>query len=246
MKSNAVKIKYFLFVLFLSACGCIQNIDTMSYKVSRLSGPVEINGVWEKSPWKEIKAIQLTNYMGERPVHFPVTKAKIAYDDEAIYVIFHVEDQYVKAVHAEDQEAVYKDSCVEFFFVPDGKIEQGYFNLEMNCGGTMLFHHQLKPRSGSVAISPDHISQMEVATTLPKIVNPEIESKTTWVVEYRIPFSILKEYHDFTIPAEGTVWSANFYKCADETSHPHWLTWAPVKNPVPNFHLPEFFGTIKF
>ncbi|MCB0276848.1 MAG: diguanylate cyclase, partial [Calditrichaeota bacterium] len=26
----------------------------------------------------------------------------------------------------------------------------------------------------------------------------------------------------------------------------HWLTWAPVEHPKPNFHLPEFFGTLVF
>ncbi len=218
----------------------------MTYHINKLNNPVEINAVWDKYPWNDIEAIQLTNYMGEKPAHFPVTYAKVAYNEKAIYVIFHVEDQYVKAVHAKNQDAVYKDSCVEFFFIPDGKIEHGYFNLEMNCGGTMLFHHQIKPRSGSVAIIPEHISQIEVATTLPKIVDPEMAAKTSWVVEYRIPFSILKEYHDFANPSEGSEWKANFYKCADESSHPHWITWAPVKNPAPDFHLPEFFGTIEF
>lgn len=239
--------KFYVFALFIPMLiACNQKKEIMSYQINKLNKAVDINAVWEKSPWGEIQAIELKNYMGEKPAHFPVTKAKVAYDDDAIYVIFHVEDQYVKAVHDENQDAVYKDSCVEFFFVPDGNIDLGYFNLEMNCGGTMLFHHQLKPRSGSVTISPDHISQIKVAASLPKIVDPEMDSKTTWVVEYRIPFSILREYHDFINPAEGSVWRANFYKCADESSHPHWITWAPVKHPVPNFHLPEFFGTLKF
>jgi len=238
--------KYWLFLLLPLFIGCSQNENDMTYQINKLEQPVQINAVWDKSPWNTIGAIELTHYMGEKPDHFPVTKAKVAYDDKAIYVIFKVEDRYVKAVHAENQDAVYKDSCVEFFFVPGGDIDQGYFNLEMNCGGTMLFHHQLKPREGSVAISPGHISQMEVAATLPKIVNPEIREKTDWVVEYRIPFSILKEYHDFATPTAETEWRANFYKCADESSHPHWITWAPVKNPTPDFHLPEFFGTLKF
>jgi hypothetical protein len=40
--------------------------------------------------------------------------------------------------------------------------------------------------------------------------------------------------------------AANFYKCADQTSHPHWLTWASVDYPQPKFHLPEFFGRLVF
>lgn len=233
-----------LFALLLSACS--SNEQPMKYDVSKLSSTPEINAKWDKTQWEEISPLYLTQFMGEKPAHFPSTKAKVAYDDEAIYVIFQVEDKYVKAVYSKNQDPVYKDSCVEFFFSPSGNISKGYFNLEMNCGGTMLFHHQVKPRTSSVQIDKAHIDQIEVAHSLPKIVDPEIEANTTWVVEYRIPFSILSGYHDFTKPERGTIWRANFYKCADDTSHPHWLTWAPVDNPTPNFHMPAFFGTLVF
>ncbi len=247
MKYFFKKNNSFLFFISMLLCGsCTQKKEIMLYKVNKLSGTLEINGEWNKHPWNKIEALELKYYMGEKPAHFPDTKAKIAYDDLAVYVIFKVDDQYVIAKYDQDQDPVYKDSCVEFFFIPSGKIENGYFNLEMNCGGTLLFHHQLKPRTGSVSISPDHISQINVATSLPKIVEPEIDTKTTWVVEYRIPFSILKEYHDFIEPASGSKWRVNFYKCADESSFPHWLTWAPVEHPAPNFHLPEYFGWLEF
>ncbi len=39
---------------------------------------------------------------------------------------------------------------------------------------------------------------------------------------------------------------ANFYKCADLSAHPHFLSWNKVDVPTPNFHLPEFFGTLYF
>lgn len=42
----------------------------------------------------------------------------------------------------------------------------------------------------------------------------------------------------------GRIWTANFQKCADETSHPHWVSWMPL--PELNFHLPDFFGEIVF
>jgi hypothetical protein len=228
----------------MSACNNPKKI--MTYHIHKLDEPHEINAVWEKYPWKEIPSLQLNHIMGEKPDHFPRTEAKLAYDNESIYVIFRVQDRFVLSKHSNHQDPVYKDSCVEFFFIPGEDTELGYFNLEMNCGGTMLFHHQLKPREGSVDIHPRHISEIEVAASLPKIVDPEIKSDTTWVVEYRIPFSILKDYFEFNIPGEGSLWRANFYKCADESSHPHWLTWAPVQKPTPDFHMPEFFGHIEF
>lgn len=219
---------------------------TSKYQVQKISMQPKINAVWDKMPWSEIKPIQLRHFMGDKPEHFPFTQAKVAYDNTAIYVIFRVEDRYVKAVAGKNQGPVYLDSCVEFFFSPEDGIKKGYFNLEMNCGGFMLFHHQMEPRSKQSIISEDNIRQVEVAHTLPEVVNPEIDRDTTWIVEYRIPFSVLSNYHSFPKPEAGSVWRANFYKCADQTSHPHWLTWAPVDFPRPNFHLPQYFGILEF
>jgi len=68
-------------------------------------------------------------------------KSKAAYDDRSIRVIFQVRDQYVRAITTQTHGPVYKDSCVEFFFSPDSKAPLSYFNLEMNCCGTLLAHH---------------------------------------------------------------------------------------------------------
>ena len=183
--------------------------------------------------------------MGEMPAHYPPTDVKVAYDDAAIYVIFRVEDRYVRAVTGDHQGGVCKDSCVEFFFAPGTDISTGYFNLEMNCGGTMLFHYQEKPRDG-IEIRESDYRQIGVSSTMPKIVNPEIEHPVIWAVEYRVPMSILENYCRPSKPAPGVKWRGNFYKCGDDTSHPHWLAWSPVDNKTPNFHLPEYFGDIEF
>ena len=242
---KAMSILFIGFLIQMIACNQAET-NQSTYKVSKISMQPEINAVWDKKPWSEIQPLQIKNYMGDKPEHFPFTQAKVAYDEFAIYVIFRVEDRYVKALTKKNHGPVYTDSCVEFFFTPGSKVEKGYFNLEMNCGGTMLFHHQMEPRTGSIKISETHIQQVEVATTLPKIVDPEIDKDTTWIAEYRIPFSILTEYHDFPGPEAGSVWRANFYKCADQTSHPHWLTWAPIDYPTPNFHIPQYFGNLEF
>lgn len=236
----------FLAFIFLVLNACDINREIMKYKVSKIDKIYKIDADWDKMPWKDMAPLYLSEFMGDKPEHFPQTQAKIAYDDSSMFVIFKVADQYIKAIHDKNQDPVYKDSCVEFFFSPGEDSNEGYFNLEMNCGGTILFHHQKKPGVGSKLISTTHIDQIEVAHSLPKIVNSEIEKRTTWVVEYRIPFSVLTDYHHFSLPKKGTIWRANLYKCADDTSHPHWLTWAPVDHPKPNFHLPEFFGWLDF
>lgn len=219
----------------------------MRYEVQRLEGPITIDADWDKPAWKKIEPLTLKLHMGDKPEHFPKVQAKLAYDDAAIYVIFRVEDQYVRAVAQKHQDAVCRDSCVEFFFAPGDDVASGYFNLEMNCGGTMLLHDQVTPRKGMQPLSPEDVAKIEVAHSLPRIIDPEIAEPTTWTVEYRLPLEILDDYRPkYTAPAPGVTWRANFFKCADATSHPHWLTWSKVERPRPDFHVPEFFGTLVF
>ena len=141
---------------------------------------------------------------------------------------------------------MFEDSCVEFFFTPGQETRQGYFNLEVNCGGTALFHHQKGRGIEDVPVSAVDFAQAQIAHSLPKIVDPEIKEETTWVVEYRLPFAVLSNYARTDTPTNGSNWRANLYKCADASSHPHWLAWSPVDTPSPDFHRPEFFGKLIF
>lgn len=239
--------KIFLFLCLIPLLSNYATVDEHAvYKVTRLSHPVEINGIWNKAPWENVPALTIDNHMGDTPEHKPKVQAKVAYDEQAIYVIFRVKDQYVRCVTEQYQGSVYKDSCVEFFFTPASDVSKGYFNLEMNCIGTALFHVHNARRENVTKIPASDFAQVEVAHSIPSVVNPEIKTPLTWTVEYRIPFSIIDKYFDMTYPAAGVQWKANFYKIADDTSHPHWLTWSVVDLPKPDFHRPEFFGTLEF
>jgi hypothetical protein len=184
--------------------------------------------------------------MGPRPSHFPKTEVRIAWEPAALHLRFRVEDCYVRARAVRHQESVCRDSCVEFFFTPGPDPSRGYFNVEVNCGGTVLFHYQPRPRQGEIEIPRAVCERMVTAHTLPCQVDPEIATPITWEVQYRLPFALLAGYCPVDGPGPRTLWRANFYKCADQTSHPHWLTWAPVDHPRPDFHRPEAFGNLVF
>jgi hypothetical protein len=217
----------------------------MKYIVKKVHDKLKLDGNWQGNQWNQASPLDISLYMGDKPDHYPKTQAKLLYDDYCIYVMFRVEDQYVRAL-ASHQGPVCLDSCVEFFFTPGTDTSKGYFNIEMNCAGTMLFHHQVLPRKDARIISEQDCKQMQVWTQLPRIVDPEISAPLTWIVAYSLPISILHNYAQVTNPAPGVVWRANFYKCGDNTSHPHWLTWVKVNRPVPDFHVPESFGELVF
>ena len=196
--------------------------------------------------WQQANVLELKNYMGERPEHFPKTHARLLYDNQNLYIFFKVQDQYVRAVAEELHGKVWEDSCVEFFFTPHAELENIYFNLETNCGGMMLFRYNNRNSDTEKYVEAADCEKMGLIHSLPKIITNEIREPVTWTLTYKIPFDVIARYSEMTTPHASVKWKANFYKCADKTSHPHWLTWAHVDNSTPNFHLPEFFGTLEF
>ncbi|MDP6356028.1 MAG: carbohydrate-binding family 9-like protein [Planctomycetota bacterium] len=218
----------------------------MDLIIRKVSESIDMSVEWNDSPWSGIQTNLLNEYMGELPEHRPRAEFKIAYDDRCIYMFFKVDDRCVRAVANHYQDDVCRDSCVEFFFAPGRDVTEGYFNLEVNCGGTALFHFQEKQGQGVIPIPERDFEKVALAHSLPEFINPELVEPTTWTIKYAIPFDILRDYRSFSEPGSGVVWRANYYKCGDRTSHPHWLTWSPVDFPQPHFHLPEFFGTVTF
>jgi hypothetical protein len=215
-------------------------------QIDPVSKPVKINADWNKQPWSETKAEKLDNYMGEKPVHFPDTQFKVRYDDKNIYVIFQVKDQYVRTVAKKINDSVWEDSCVEFFFTPGPDVSKGYFNLETNCKGIFLFRYADNINNKTGLVDLEDCQKITIAHSLQQNVETEITEPVTWSIEYAIPLTVLDKYIKIDKPAKGTQWRANFYKCGDKTSHKHYLTWAPVINPTPKFHLPEYFGWLEF
>lgn len=259
-----MKAKRILYRLFLSALSAIfgcgktspmesvsKNSETSMHKktiVRRTPEPIVMDADWNKPVWRSMDPITVALYMGQEPSHRPLTQAKLAWDDDFVYVIFHVEDYYVRAVATEHQQMVCQDSCVEFFFTPGSEIKTGYFNLEVNSIGTMLMYHQMARGQDKCVLDDDDLAAIQIATSLPQgqRIDPEIQKPTVWTVEYALPWRMLQRYAPVSPPTTGEVWRANFYKCADRTSQPHWLTWSKVPLPNPDFHQPSYFGFLEF
>ena len=218
------------------------------YEVAKIKKPIKIDSNWNKKQWRKVKPLTLINYMGDIPNFKPEAQAKMVYDKDYLYIIFRVKDKYVKCVTDRINGPVWRDSAVEFFFSPDVENPLQYFNLETNCGGTALmqFHANVDGKRESKRIPEEDIKQIEIVSSMPKLTDPEITEEITWTIEYRIPLAVLKQHSAITAPAKGVEWKANFYKIAEITSNPHYITWSKVENPRPNFHMPEYFGRIIF
>lgn len=70
------------------------------------------------------------------------------------------------------------------------------------------------------------------------------DSNVAWTLTLIIPKDVFV-YHQLA-SLHGQAGRANFYKCGDLLTDPHFTAWSNIRSPEPNFHLPEFFGAIQF
>lgn len=220
--------------------------DQYVYGVKRAAGKVPLDAGWDGPEWKDVPELRLglNWFWYERSTdYFPDARAKLQYDDKYIYVHYLVRDQYVKAEFQKDQTMVCLDSCVEFFTKPR---ESGpYFNFECNCAGILHLSRisENADRTKSfVPLQKEELEQIKRFHTLQGPILQEIEQPTVWRLVLQIPLELFVKHADVQLPLTGQVWSANFFKCADGTSHPCWLMWKRAKG----FHVPEDFGKIIF
>lgn len=173
---------------------------------------------------------------------------RLLYDGNGIHGIFKVRDRYVRSVRTRYGDMVWRDACVEFFFQP--RADHGYFNFEFNCGGTFLVGYITDPErvpggfKEFIRIPPEQARGVRVRPTMPPIVVPEISEPVEWSLQFYIPFSLLERFVGPLGKMNGQQCRGNFFKCAEDNSHPHWAAWSRVDEF--NFHRPQCFGTIQF
>jgi len=220
----------------------------MRYEIKKVAAGAALSGGWDQAPWNAADTAAVANFLPRSSDHRPPVAARFVHDGSALLGAFRVQDKYVRCVVDQDQGSVCGDSCVEFFVQPKG--DKGYFNFEINCGGTILCYYiPVRPDGFGdltkyVALPAADLAMVEIVPSLPRVVEPEIQEDTLWTLKYSVPFALFEKYVGPLGPLPGQVWRGNFYKCADKTSHPHWASWAPID--AFNFHLPRCFGELRF
>ncbi|MCF8069696.1 MAG: carbohydrate-binding family 9-like protein [Desulfobacterales bacterium] len=218
------------------------------YTVLPVTKQFPLNGDWDGTVWGDVPFVEIARFRPESSAHRPVTRVKLLNGPNGIYGIFQVKDRYIRCIRSRFQDEVYKDSCVEFFVQP--KPGSGYFNFEFNCGGALLASYITDPEKTKkgfkdfIRLTSEERKQILIYHSMPEIVEPEITDSMIWHIEFFIPYSVFESHTGSFRPQKGDTWRANFFKCGDETSHPHWGAWSPVE--TLNFHLPRCFGVLKF
>ncbi len=183
--------------------------------------------------------VEMLNWVKKFPYR-PITYFYIARSFESIFIKYNVHGSMLRAIYSNDQDPVHEDSCVEFFCkIPDS---DEYMNFEFNCIGTCKAGKR-KSRNEEVVHFPlTDLKNIERYPSIGRRAFKELEGMFEWDLTVKIPFSLIGI--DSTNLPDKLL--GNFYKCADGTDSPHFVSWSPIQTEKPDFHCPEFFGELNF
>jgi hypothetical protein len=168
----------------------------------------------------------------------PTVHFAIVHGADGIFLKYFVEEKTIRAASTLINGPVWEDACVEFFLsFEEGR---GYYNFEFNCTGNLLAGFG-KEKTGRELLPEEKIAAIQRQV----LIRPgQLNRDQYWELTVVIPHTIFI-HHSFS-SLRGKQSRANFYKCGDLLPIPHFLSWADITAPAPNFHLPEFFGSLLF
>lgn len=184
--------------------------------------------------------IACCNWEKEFP-YAPKVEFRMAHTGSHLIVRFEVWENYTAARVEKDHGEVWTDSCVETFIALD---DQGYYNFETTCIGKLLLAFRKEREVGVEPAKQEILNTVKRTGSLPCKTFEEVVGDNHWTMQIEIPASALFRH-------ELSTWSGakarmNLYKCGDNLSHPHFLSWQPIAVPKPDFHRPEFFTEVEF
>lgn len=177
--------------------------------------------------------IDTANWEGQ---YRPRTQARLAYvRDQGFWLQLHCEEADPRRTYTQPDQPVYQDSCLEAFINFNPRDEQtGYINFEINANGAMWC------AVGTNRHQRRFLREMGMDVPTPAVV----VTPQGWTAALQIPLALIHGvYGDIPFEA-GSRLRANFYKCGDHTEQPHYLSWALISLPRPDFHAPQFFGEL--
>ncbi|MEN9918187.1 MAG: hypothetical protein RL662_623 [Bacteroidota bacterium] len=170
----------------------------------------------------------------------PNVSFRIAHNSTHILLQYQVHENELLALVDEDNGKVWTDSCVEFFVTFNNT---HYYNIEASCIGKTLMGHRLIGDKASHASAPILKSIARLSSLGTNTIAKQA-GNFSWTLTLVIPCSAY--WGDKISKLDGVTARANFYKCGDNLTTPHFVSWNSIETPKPSFHQPAFFGEIEF
>lgn len=171
----------------------------------------------------------------------PEVKFRVWHDGESMHIEYKVREHGTRALQSVLGDPVYEDSCVECFIQPN-PADPHYYNFEFNPIGMIAMACRTgrdDPQDAPLSV----LKGISVKTSAGSV--PFLETNLgEWTLDIAIPAGAL--FNSGIDSFDGRKMKMNFFKCGDGLKVPHFITWAPIDTPKPDYHRPEFFQDVEF
>lgn len=234
------------------------------YTCHRAKKPFELDGNINKPFWED--APYTDEFLDIEGSHMPlprfVTRAKMLWDDENLYVAAVLDGDEIWGHQTERDSVIFLDNDFEIFVDPDSDTYH-YYEFEMNVLNTVWDLFLSEPyRDGGSGLNGYDMHGLRTAVHVDGSINDPSAENKCWSVEVVIPFAALYEYQkERRAPKNGEFYRMNFsrvqwkvdikdntyVKRTNEAGNvlpeDNWV-WAPTG--VINIHYPELWSFVFF
>ena len=228
--------------VILAVSAAVAQAPLPRYDVRRLSAPLTIDGRLIEAAWAATPAITLQFLWESQTGPKQMTRARLLWDAQALYVGFDADDTDITAQFQQRDDPTFRDDAVEIFINPDPRQETVYYGFEMNARGVLYDYLNYNSRT---LFKRFDATGVQIATSLRGSLNVRDDTDNGWSLEALIPWSNFEELSRRP-PAAGTVWKANLNRWDGVQPNRRMSIWSDPQNSDSWPHVPARFGEIVF
>jgi hypothetical protein len=214
--------------------------EAVCYKTSK---PPVIDGKLDDRVWASVPVIDRFSAFWQRTEVGSGTRARLAWDDDALYFAATMTDSELRAYGTRHNDRLWLGDVFELFFKPSDDRPE-YYEFQVNPRSTILELAFLYRGFDFATLAKRPPMGMEAKATVDGTLDHPGDRDRGWSVEGRIPWSIFAPSGGR--PALGASWRFALcrYDYGPERSKPVLMSSAPLTQP--SFHRYEDYGVLRF
>ena len=212
------------------------------YEVKRTSTPPAIDGKLDEPSWASAPAVTLQFLWESQTGAKQMTRARLLWDAQALYVGFDADDADITAQFLQRDDPTYRDDAVEIFINPNPQQEVVYYGFEMNARGVLYDYLNYNSRT---LFKRFDATGVKIATSLRGTLNVRTDTDSGWSLEAMIPWANFEELSRRP-PVAGATWKVNFNRWDGVEPNRRMSIWSDPQNNESWPHVPSRFGEIVF
>ena len=221
-------------LFFINAQTCMAQTSQLSIPHASVDFSV---GEFQHSAWKTARRVDVDrNWNGSASPPGRKMRAQLLWSETALYVRFEAVRNEPLIVNDKPQLAkktmqLWDRDVGEIFIAPDKNEPRRYFEFEVAPTGEWI-DLAIDSTSGDRVTDWEYRSGMEAAAKI---------EKDRILMAMKIPWAAFGRK-----PKPGEIWLGNIFRCVGTEPDRGYLAWQPTMTEMPNFHVPEKFGTFTF